>query len=54
MGWKMRQNLLQVDIYDQSYKRGEIKYGNLSRKQMWKSMKLGKYLGCGLSLEAYP
>ena len=34
-------------------RRGQIKYENLSEKQMQKSIRLGKYLEYGSSLEAY-
>ena len=32
---------------------GQIKYENLFKKWIWKYVRVGKYPGCGLSLETY-
>jgi len=46
---------LALSIYLESVttERYQIRYRNLFKKQIWKSMSLDKYLNCGLSLEAY-
>ena len=51
---KMGQNLL-WQIYRISHNRkGQIKYGNLSGKHIWKSIRLDEYLDYRSSLKAYP
>ena len=51
-----RQVKLTSSRYSQlvTQKGSQIKYRNLSRKYIQKSMRLGKYLDCRPSLEAYP
>ena len=51
---KTEQNSLQEAIHIQLYrKKGQIKYKNLSEKQIWKFMGLDKYLNYRSSLRAY-